>query len=155
MVTDKRTAPTLKERRLATLRRSGAADRHRVALEKPSAAFFWILIIVTSFVMLGLVMVLSSSSVTNLHSGGSAWGMFQRQLIWAGLGAVAMWAAYSFPYETWRDSRLLMPVVLTVVGLNAAVILKGALVNGARAWLDIGPFRMQPSEFLSQAGCED
>lgn len=151
MVTEKRIAPTLKERRLATLRRSGVADRHRVVSEKPSAAFFWILIIVSSFVMLGLVMVLSSSSVTNLHSGGSAWGMFQRQLIWAGLGAVAMWAAYSFPYETWRNSRLLMPVVLTVVGLNAAVILKGALVNGARAWLDIGPFRMQPSEFMKIA----
>jgi cell division protein FtsW len=44
-----------------------------------------------------------------------------------------------------------MPVVLTVVGLNAAVILKGALVNGARAWLDIGPFRMQPSEFMKIA----
>lgn len=77
--------------------------------------------------------------------------MFERQLIWATLGAVAMWAAYAFPYETWRNSRLLMPVVLTVVGLNAAVILKGALVNGARAWLDIGPFRMQPSEFMKIA----
>ena len=59
MVTDKRITPNLKERRLATLRRAGVADRHRVALEKPSAAFFWILIIVSSFVMLGLVMVLS------------------------------------------------------------------------------------------------
>ena len=95
MVTDKRSSQTLKERRLATLRRSGAADRQRVATEKPTAAFFWILIIVSSFVMLGLVMVLSSSSVTNLHSGGSAWGMLQRQLIWAGLGTIAMWAAYA------------------------------------------------------------
>ena len=151
MVTDNRSTQTLKERRLATLRRAGVADRHRVALEKPTAAFYWIFIIVTSFVMLGLVMVLSSSSVTNLHSGGSAWAMFQRQLVWAGLGAVAMWAAYAFPYETWRKSSLLMPVVLTVVVLNAAVILKGALVNGARAWLDIGPFRMQPSEFMKIA----
>ena len=107
MVTEKRTAPTLKERRLATLRRTGVADRHRVALEKPSAAFFWILIIVISFVMLGLVMVLSSSSVTNLHSGSSAWAMFERQLVWAALGAVAMWAAYEFPYETWRKKFLL------------------------------------------------
>ena len=75
MVTDKRTSPSLKERRLETLRRTGVADRQRVATEKPSAAFYWIFIIVASFVMLGLVMVLSSSSVTNLHSGGSAWGM--------------------------------------------------------------------------------
>jgi len=69
MVADRRTTPSLKERRLATLRRTGVADRHRVASEKPSAAFFWILIIVTSFVMLGLVMVLSSSS--GMAQGGA------------------------------------------------------------------------------------
>ena len=151
MVTDKRTSPSLKERRLETLRRTGVADRHRVATEKPSAAFYWIFIIVSSFVMLGLVMVLSSSSVTNLHSGGSAWGMFQRQLVWAGLGGIAMWAAFAFPYETWRKTFLLQSVVASVVLLNVLVILRGALVNGARAWLDIGPFRMQPSEFMKIA----
>jgi cell division protein FtsW len=151
MVTEKRTTPTIKERRLATLRRTGVAGRHRVALEKPSAAFFWILIIVSSFVMLGLVMVLSSSSVTNLHSGGSAWGMFRRQVIWAILGGLAMWAAYEFPYETWRNKVLLQSVVGAVVVLNVVVMLRGAVVNGARAWLDIGPFRMQPSEFMKIA----
>jgi hypothetical protein len=46
MVADNRSTQTLKERRLATLRRAGVTDRHRVALEKPSAAFYWILIIV-------------------------------------------------------------------------------------------------------------
>ena len=151
MVTDKRTSPSLKERRLETLRRTGVADRHRVATEKPSAAFYWIFIIVSSFVMLGLVMVLSSSSVTNLHSGESAWGMFQRQLVWTGLGGIAMWAAFAFPYETWRKTFLLQSVVASVVLLNVLVILRGALVNGARAWLDIGPFRMQPSEFMKIA----
>ena len=151
MVTDKRTSPSLKERRLETLRRTGVADRHRVATEKPSAAFYWIFIIVSSFVMLGLVMVLSSSSVTNLHSGGSAWGMFQRQLLWAGLGGIAMWAAFAFPYETWRKTFLLQSVVASVVILNVVVILRGAIVNGARAWLDMGPFRMQPSEFMKIA----
>jgi cell division protein FtsW len=44
-----------------------------------------------------------------------------------------------------------MPVVFVVVALNVVVILKGALVNGARAWLDLGPFRMQPSEFMKIA----
>jgi len=122
-----------------------------VVTEKPSAAFYWIFIIVSSFVMLGLVMVLSSSSVTNLHSGGSAWGMFQRQLVWAGLGGIAMWAAFAFPYESWRKTFLLQSVVASVVLLNVLVILRGALVNGARAWLDMGPFRMQPSEFMKIA----
>ena len=151
MVTDKRTSPSLKERRLETLRRTGVVDRHRVATEKPSVAFYWIFIIVSSFVMLGLVMVLSSSSVTNLHSGESAWGMFQRQLVWTGLGGIAMWAAFAFPYETWRKTFLLQSVVASVVILNVVVILRGAIVNGARAWLDMGPFRMQPSEFMKIA----
>ncbi len=142
---------SLKDRREATLRRTGVAEKYRIPLEKPPAVFFWILIIVASFVMLGLVMVLSSSSVTSLHSGLSAWSMFQRQLIWVLLGGIAMWVAFKMPYQSWRNPRLLMPAVAIVLFLNTFVFLKGQLTNGAKAWLDIGPFRMQPSEFMKIA----
>jgi cell division protein FtsW len=140
--------PSLHDRRLGVLRRTGLAERHRLPLEKPPPAFFWVLVIVFSLILLGLVMVLSSSSVTNLHTGESAWGMFFRQLVWVGLGGAAMWGAYRMPYDMWRNSALLKFAVLGVVVANVIVILRGELTNGAKAWLDIGPFRMQPSEFM-------
>ncbi|CAB4605837.1 unannotated protein [freshwater metagenome] len=142
---------TLKDRREATLRRTGVAKRYREVSERPPSVFYSILIIVSAFVLLGLVMVLSSSSVVSLHSGTSAWNLFIRQCFWASIGAFAAWTAYRTPYETWRNYKILMPIVALTFGLNVIVFLKGSLTNGAKAWLDIGPFRMQPSEFMKIA----
>lgn len=139
---------SLKSRRVEVLRRTGSIDKNKIALEKPTTAFYWILIIVALFILMGLVMVLSSSSVTSLHTGASPWGMFVRQIIWVLVGAVAMWVTYSIPYSTWRDPKILMLASGTIVGLNVAVIGVGQAIGGAKAWLDIGPFRFQPSEFM-------
>jgi cell division protein FtsW len=148
-----RRAPSLRERRLEVLRRTGGIEkgRNRLLLEKPIPAFWWILVIVASFVLLGLVMVLSSSSVTSLHTGASAWGMFTRQLAWVGLGAIAMWGMYRLPYEAWKNFGLLSVSTGLVALANVMVIFVGQVTNGAKAWLDIGPFRLQPSEFLKLA----
>lgn len=144
---------SLKERRLKVLRRTGLADKQnsRLTLEKPPAAFYWIEIIVFLFISLGLVMVLSSSSVTNLHSGSSAWSMFTKQLVWVGLGAGAGWMTYRQPYNVWKNDKLLFAFSGTIVAMNLVVLAKGQLINGAKAWLDIGPFRFQPSEFMKIA----
>jgi cell division protein FtsW len=152
-VESSRRAPSIRERQLEVLRRTGGIDkgRNRLLLEKPTPAFWWILVIVSSFILLGLVMVLSSSSVTSLHTGSSAWGMFSRQLVWVGAGLIAMWGMYRMPYENWKNYGLLSVSTLVVAGANAVVIFVGQVTNGAKAWLDIGPFRLQPSEFLKLA----
>jgi cell division protein FtsW len=139
---------SLKNRRIEVLRRTGGITKNKFTLEKPTPAFYWILIIVSLFVMLGLVMVLSSSSVTSLHTGSSAWSMFFRQLAWVALGGFAMWVTYSIPYSTWRDPFILGTAAIVIVTLNFLVLAKGQVIGGAKAWLDIGPFRFQPSEFM-------
>lgn len=143
-----RRAPSLSERRLAMLRRTGVAERHRLALEPPTTTFYGILGIVSIFVMLGIIMVLSSSSVVRLQSGSSAWGMFQRQIAWSTLGGLGMWYAYKTPYTTWVRQRWLLSAAVFVVGANVIVFAKGQFINGARAWLDVAGFRFQPSEFM-------
>lgn len=146
-----RTAPSLRQRRAGTLRRTGLAEKHNIPLDPPSRVFYAILIVSCGFVMLGLVMVLSSSSVTNIHTGDSAWSYFARQSVAAVFGAGLMWSAYRFPYSNWRKPAWLMIGVAVVVAANVLVILKGVVINNARAWLDIGPFRLQPSEFMKIA----
>ena len=143
-------SPSLRDRRLGVLRRTGIADkgRNRLAIEKPPPAFYWILVIVTSFILLGLVMVLSSSSVTSLHTGSSAWSMFGRQVVWVGFGLIAMWVTYRMPYDNWKNYFLLMLTTGVVLFMNIIVFINGQVTNGAKAWLDIGPFRLQPSEFM-------
>ncbi len=44
--------------------------------------------------LLGLMMVLSASSVEALHSYGGAWMFFQRQILWLAVGTVALVIAF-------------------------------------------------------------
>ena len=143
-----RPAPSLKDRRVGVLRRKGSESKNRIALDKPPPAFYWILVIVACFVLLGLVMVLSSSSVTSLHTGSSSWDMFMRQSLWVIVGGCVLWFLSSVPYDTWQKQAIIMWPTIIVVGMNLAVVAKGRVIGGATAWLDIGPFRFQPSEFM-------
>ena len=101
--------------------------------------------------LIGLVMVLSASSVTALYEYGSTWYHFKRQLLWVALGSVAMVVVMRVDYHRWRrcttalvlGSGLLMVLVL-VPGL-------GVNVNGSSRWLGYGFARIQPSEFAKLA----
>ncbi len=110
-------------------------------------AFYAIALVVTLLTMLGLVMVLSSTSVKAIHEDQSPWLYFRRQLVWAALGAASLFVALRVPLATWR--RLARPAVVVSFGLMLLpfVPVIGRSVNGARAWVDLGPLGFQPSEF--------
>ena len=48
-------------------------------------------------------------------------------------------------YRVWR--RFLRPIYGLAIVMLLAVTLMGATANGATSWLDVGPVRVQPSEF--------
>ena len=65
-------------------------------------------------------MVLSASSITSFHADQSPWRYFTKQLMWAGLGVIALTITYKVPYLTWR--RMAKPIlVLGVLGMLAPV----------------------------------
>ena len=101
--------------------------------------------------MLGLVMVLSASATSLVHDGKSPYYYFVNQLLWACTGVVAIYMMLRVPYTFWR--RLSIPML--IVGLAGMVLPfvpgVGLEVNGARAWIKVGPFSMQPAEFLKLA----
>ena len=70
-------------------RAAGALGRH--AGRPPLAPTFVLLLaLVVVLNLIGLVMVLSASSVTSLYEYGSSWYQFKRQLLWVALGLVAL-----------------------------------------------------------------
>jgi cell division protein FtsW len=155
------TATTLiGDRRRQALERAAAARRHpaqrhstvgaKVATPPP-AAFYLITVVIAVFVMLGLVMVMSASTISEFRRGNSPWRIFNRQLMWAGLGCVGLWIGLRTPYYIWR--KLVLPVLMVAYGLMLAPFMPGIglRVNGARAWVAIGSFSFQPSEFLKLA----
>ena len=143
---------TLAKDRRSSQRRHPAATgtrvRRRPRQAPPPVSFYVLLVSVFVLCMLGLVMVLSASSIDALRQGTSGWTYFGRQALWATLGVVALLVAYRTPHRVVR--ALIAPGLLIVFVLNVAVAIPsiGVQVNGARAWFDLGPFGFQPSELL-------
>jgi len=101
--------------------------------------------------LLGLMMVLSASSVEALHSYGGAWLFFKRQVVWVALGLVALVVTARADYHRWRV--LALPGVV-VSGLLLVIVLLpgvGVTAGGSTRWLGFGPLRMQPSELAKLA----
>jgi cell division protein FtsW len=101
--------------------------------------------------VVGLVMVLSASSVVALSQFGSSWVIFERQALFVAIGAVGLLAAQRVDYRRWR--RLAPALLAGSVLMLLAVLVPGVgeLVSGSRRWLGVGPLRLQPSELAKLA----
>lgn len=139
------------QRRRATLDRKGFTETRRLATKAPTHAFYWILAVISMLILFGLIMVLSSSSIVAINRGGSAWDMFRKQLTWAMFGSFAMVTTYRMPYHMWR--KWVTPVLIFAFGLMFLPFVPGIgiSINGARAWVALGPISFQPSEVLKLA----
>ena len=128
---------------------STVVARHR-ALPRPP---MYVILCATVGVLniVGLVMILSASSVAALSDYGSSWYFFDRQLIWAVMGVLAFLAASSFDYHHWRR---IAPALLAISIIGLFVVLipgVGIMVDGSRRWLGVGPLTVQPSEIAKLA----
>lgn len=103
-----------------------------------------------ALLLLGLLMVLSASSVLSIRQFGSPYTLAQRQGLFAIAGVVLMLIATRIPIAWWR--RMAWPSLIAAFALLGAVLVIGVEVSGQRNWIDIiGPFRLQPSEFAKLA----
>lgn len=95
---------------------------------------------------LGLIMVLSASSVESVRIHGSPYTLVQRQAMFAVLGLFGMFIASRSSVVFWK--KLAYPALILSLVLLVAVLIIGVEVAGQRNWIEIfGPFRIQPSEF--------
>ncbi|RIV28213.1 stage V sporulation protein E [Alicyclobacillaceae bacterium I2511] len=112
----------------------------------------WLLVGITLILlMIGLLMVHSASSVISAQRFGDAYFYAKRQLLWALLGLVAMTWTARVDYHQWR--RFAPQLILLSFVFLAVVLIPGVGQNrgGSQAWLGIGSFGIQPSEFAKLA----
>jgi cell division protein FtsW len=102
-------------------------------------------------VVLGLVMVLSSSAVESYKANDNFFTSFLRQMVFAALGLPLMLVAARMPASFWKKWAGLFIVV--AIALQALVVLTplGTEVNGNRNWITFGSFTAQPSELVKFA----
>ena len=107
---------------------------------------FWLLLAtVVVLNMIGLVMVMSASSVVALRETSSPWSYFGKQVTWTALGAVALLVLLFTDIRIWR--RASPWLLYACFAMLAAVLVVGNEANNAVRWVAIGPFVVQPSEF--------
>ncbi|MQA99515.1 MAG: putative lipid II flippase FtsW [Actinobacteria bacterium] len=102
-------------------------------------------------VALGLVMILSASSITAFADYGSSFTFFRRQLLWAIVAFAAYFACVRVDYHRWRGLSVVLYVLsagLLVVALVPGV---GLNVGGSARWIGVGPLSFQPSEIAKLA----
>jgi rod shape determining protein RodA len=98
--------------------------------------FDWVLVV--------LVAVLITAGLLTL--GSLVPRLLMRQLVWLGVSLVAGLVLISIDYRALARWAYLGYVV--GLGLLTAVLILGRTAQGARRWLSIGPFTLQPSELF-------
>jgi cell division protein FtsW len=102
-------------------------------------------------IIIGLVMVLSASSVTSYQDTNSSFTIFFNQLRYALIGLTGAFVASRLSLTTWK--RLSVPLLAAALVLQSLVFVPGlgVQVNGNRNWIHIAGQQVQPSEFAKVA----
>ncbi|MFZ9596336.1 MAG: rod shape-determining protein RodA [Bdellovibrionia bacterium] len=124
-------------------------DRHTGLYEEELKKFNWSL--------LALEIILFAIGIWNLSSAtgvqDKSLGLYKSQALWFGIGMCLTAVILVFHYSVL--SRMAYVIYFTNILLLGGVLFLGKSSLGAKRWLGVGAFRMQPSEFmkLSMAIC--
>lgn len=96
---------------------------------------------------LGLIMVLSASTVISLEENGNAYTIFIRQLTFLVIGSFAFFWAFRVHGSVWpKIARYALSISIIILLLPFIPGL-GKNISGNRSWIEIAGFTLQPSEF--------
>ena len=148
----------------SSAKRRGSADTPHLRLvrsdepgqQRPTAAMargdrVLLLSATAALVAVGLVMVLSASSVQAFENYGSSFLFFLRQAAYAAVGGAALLVASRMRYPVWK--RLSLPLLAVTTGLLVLVLIPGVgtVAGGSARWIQLGPITIQPSELVKLA----
>lgn len=104
--------------------------------------FGWIMIYSGSF-------YLASQRTGTLFQDHNPYHFFILQGVWIVAGTIAAYIIYRLPFVALQ--RLALPALLACIVLLIIVLVIPGEINGAKLWIKLGPFSLQPSEFSKPA----
>jgi cell division protein FtsW len=120
-------------------------------LDRPLASYYLLLVSSALLLTIGLMMVLSASSVYSYRIyDGNSYHVFLKQMTWVGIALPVAFVVSRLPV---RWLRLLawpgLALAATLVALTQTGL--GVEVNGNTNWLAFGPLTLQPAEIAKLA----
>lgn len=111
--------------------------------QAPDYIIFFVIVILMT---IGLIMILSASSIRSHLLYKDSYYLFKHQLVWVVIGIIAMIIFMNIDYQIYRRYAKMI-LLITIITLILVLIPGiGRLVGGSRRWIWIGSFRFQPSE---------
>jgi cell division protein FtsW len=110
----------------------------------------WLFAAIIGLALFGVVMVYSASAVLAQSEGHGHFYYVKKQAIWTALGFFAMLFMMQFDYNRLRDRRIVYGLLL-LTGFLLVAVFAFPPVNGARRWIKISGFSIQPSELSKLA----
>ncbi len=113
---------------------------------KPGKPDFLLLLAAVILLAIGLIMVLSASSVFSFNQTDNSYYLFLKQLKWSFLGIFVSFIAVLIPYKHWKKISglgILLSIVLLLLVKYSNI---AVTVKGSTRWLNIMGISVQPSE---------
>lgn len=114
-------------------------------LGKPLTTYYLVIGCSGLLLALGLMMVLSASSIESMQKTGSPYSWFIKQSLSAAVGVVVMWVCSRLPHKFFRWAGYPL-MALSIIAL-VMVLFIGSSELGAQRWIYLpGGLTIQPSE---------
>ncbi|MBO4301288.1 MAG: putative lipid II flippase FtsW [Desulfovibrio sp.] len=128
-----------------------AGDKKSVGEVSSLGGFdWWLFTIMLVILSIGLIMVLSASGIVAEQVNGDKYHFFKRQLLFACMGGVALWGAALLP-RNWLYKMQYPALFLALALLLVTLSPLAPSINGAKRWIPLGFFSVQPMEFVKIA----
>lgn len=121
--------------------------KKQILLKKQHKSFdVLLLIIVVSLSLFGLLMIYNASSVSAQTDFGDKMYYLKEQAKWFFIGLIALAVSSFIPYRYWY--KFAVPFLILTLFLLLGVFLPGIGIKayGARRWINLGFFVLQPAE---------
>ena len=112
-----------------------------------------LLVIVTFLVIIGFLAIFSATAPKCMREGVSLISFALKQIIYAGVGFLAMAFFARFDYKKLErfNGKFLWTVIVLLLILQFTPM--GVVINGAKRWINLGFMQLQPSELAKPLFC--
>ena len=120
----------------------------RVAVRMSDRPDPWVVGLVAILTTLGLIFVFDASTFVSNYHFGDGYRMILKHLVSATVGVGLLWICSRCPSDFLKRRAFWLFAISVPLVLATLIPHVGIEVNGARRWIPLGLFNLQPSEFV-------